>query len=155
MFSCRDESQGDASRRPDPAEKWRGCRTVLLFWLCSGIVTLVYSLFWLQIGMLAGVLGIVGSSLSLCGCCSRHRLPLNVHVSPEIWTPSLKSRILLFSFTHCGLLDFSNMSIWSHGSAVSIHSSQIFVCLPCRSQGYLLSPRQDSRPSPPCSSFSC
>ena len=77
---CRSKSHGNAGERPDPAVKWKSNRTLLIFWLSAAIVTLISSLYWLQVGMWAGVVGIIGPSLSLCGCCSSRRLPLNLHV---------------------------------------------------------------------------
>lgn len=77
---CRGMPRGDNSDRPDPAVKWKGYRTLLLFWLSAGIVTFLSSLFWLQAGMWAGAIGIIGSSLSLSGCYSQRRLILDVHV---------------------------------------------------------------------------
>ena len=78
---CRSKSHGTALDRQEPVPKWQGERTLLIFWLAAAVVTFVSSLWWLQIGMWAGVIGIIGPSLTICGCCSSRRLPLNVHVS--------------------------------------------------------------------------
>lgn len=77
----RNEDRSDLNQRPDPAVKWKEGRTLLILWLACAIVMFTSSLYWLQIGMWAGALGIMGASLPLCGCWTPKRLPANVHVT--------------------------------------------------------------------------
>ena len=120
--ACRSKSYSTAPDRPDPVLKWKGERTLLIFWLAAAIVTFISSLWWLKIGMWAGVIGIIGPSLTICGCCSSRRLPLNVHVSFTSFLKSLPhSRFSIFLFK----VHFPNMMHYAEETFISFRQGCI------------------------------
>ncbi|KAK9814507.1 hypothetical protein WJX72_007031 [[Myrmecia] bisecta] len=54
---------------PDAIHRWRGQRSLLVVWLFLSIAILMTSIFWFELGAVAGLLGIIGASLSVCQCC--------------------------------------------------------------------------------------
>jgi len=51
-------------------------------------VTLVSSLFWLELGLVAGLVGVAGASLTLCSCCRRGGTSLSSLLSVRTCFPA-------------------------------------------------------------------
>ena len=69
-------------RHAEAAGRWRDQRGLLIFWLVASVVTIIASLRWLQIGVWAGVVGIIGASISVCSCGGGMELSLSLQVRP-------------------------------------------------------------------------
>ena len=70
---------------PDPegaARKWQGLQGLLLLWWALSAVSIILSMWWLEMGAVAGILGVVGASISLLRWPAD--LDLAVSVSPSV-----------------------------------------------------------------------
>ena len=59
----------DMTSLPDGIASWREQRGIQIVWLLSSIFMVVLDVAGLDIGFLAGLLGICGASLAVCNCC--------------------------------------------------------------------------------------
>ena len=53
---------------PDPegaARKWQRLRSLLLLWFALSAVSVILSMWWLEMGAVAGILGVAGASISV------------------------------------------------------------------------------------------
>lgn len=53
---------------PDGIAKWHEQRGLQILWLLSSIFMVMLDIVGLDVGFLAGLLGIIGSSLAVCNC---------------------------------------------------------------------------------------
>ena len=70
---------------PDPegaARKWQGLQGLLLLLWALSAVSIILSMWWLEMGAVAGILGVVGASISLLRWPAD--LDLAVSVSPSV-----------------------------------------------------------------------
>ena len=59
----------DTTTLPDGIASWHEQRNIQILWLISSIVMVVLDVVGLDVGFLAGQLGITGASLAVCNCC--------------------------------------------------------------------------------------
>ena len=59
----------DTTTLPDGIASWHEQRNIQILWLISSIVMVVLDVVGLDVGFLAGLLGITGASLAVCNCC--------------------------------------------------------------------------------------
>lgn len=59
----------DVATLPDGIASWREQRGIQIVWLLSSIFMVVLDVVGLDIGFLAGLLGVTGASLAVCNCC--------------------------------------------------------------------------------------
>lgn len=52
----------------DAISKWRDQRPLLMLWFAVSVASVVLSMWWLEMGAVSGILGIIGSSISICSC---------------------------------------------------------------------------------------
>lgn len=62
-------SELDVATLPDGIAAWHQQRGIQIVWLLSSIFMVVLDVVGLDIGFLAGLLGITGASLAVCNCC--------------------------------------------------------------------------------------
>ncbi|CAK0786229.1 hypothetical protein CVIRNUC_009442 [Coccomyxa viridis] len=66
----------------DEAEsKWEDGQPLYAVWMASSAICFLSSLFWLQLGFLTGILGMIGASLMLCRCHRSFNMKLAVVVT--------------------------------------------------------------------------
>ena len=53
---------------PDAMSKWRDQRFLLTVWFAASLCSMVLSMWWLELGAVSGLIGLIGSSISICGC---------------------------------------------------------------------------------------
>ncbi|KAK9846577.1 hypothetical protein WJX81_006958 [Elliptochloris bilobata] len=70
--AVRDGAGAALPALPDAAQLWRRESFLVKLWFSVSVVTLVSSLFWLELGLVAGLTGVAGASLTLCTRCRRH-----------------------------------------------------------------------------------
>lgn len=58
----------DMTSLPDGIAKWHEQRGLQILWLLSSIFMVMLDIVGLDVGFLAGLLGIIGSSLAVCNC---------------------------------------------------------------------------------------
>ena len=71
---------------PDPegaARKWHRLRSLLLLWFALSAVSVILSMWWLEMGAVAGILGVAGASISVMQWPAD--LDLAVSVGPWAW----------------------------------------------------------------------
>ncbi|DBA75046.1 TPA: hypothetical protein ACH3X1_010381 [Trebouxia sp. C0004] len=59
----------DLTSLPDGIVTWHEQRGLQILWLLSSIFMVMLDVVGLDVGFLAGLLGIIGSSLAVCNCC--------------------------------------------------------------------------------------
>ena len=67
---------------PNGIEAWHEQRGLQILWLLSSIFMVMLDIVGLDVGFLAGLLGIIGSSLAVCNCFQGMDLRSIVKVRP-------------------------------------------------------------------------
>ncbi|KAK9802835.1 hypothetical protein WJX73_005033 [Symbiochloris irregularis] len=53
---------------PDALSKWHAQRPLLMLWMATSLASIVLSMWWLELGAVSGIFGIIGAAIGLCNC---------------------------------------------------------------------------------------
>lgn len=113
----------DLTSLPDGIATWHDQRGLQILWLLSSIFMVMLDIVGLDVGFLAGLLGIIGSSLAVCNCFQGMDLRSIVKVwivcqtqvsGLQLWK---QGSVYYAGCSHFGLCDFRHIRADWHSAA--------------------------------------